>query len=82
MWKRVLPGEWPSWAVGVDSLWLHKGKHWLSGRTNSRSTLWELRTPEGVVYRNQLDLPFTEAMDAPLEWATRELLEEVTHAQG
>lgn len=81
MWKSVTPGEWPFWAVGLDVLWRHKGKHWLSGKTNTGSTLWELRFPEGEVYRNQLDLPFKEAMGAPLEWATRELLEEMPHAK-
>lgn len=77
MWKAVDRGEWPFWALDLVTVWKHKKGHWLTGKTNAGSTLWELRTPEGEVYTNQLDLPFSgDALAAPLEWATRELLEE------
>jgi hypothetical protein len=60
MWRNIVQGEWPYWAIGLTSLWRHKSGHWLSSRTIRKSALWELRTPEGEVYINQHDLPFQE----------------------
>jgi hypothetical protein len=74
MWKQVERGEWPFWALDVTSLWQHKTGHWLANKENERSSLWELRSPDGLVLTNQLDLPFSEGLaGAPITWANREL---------
>jgi len=79
MWKQVVQGEWPVWALDLHHVWRHDKGHWLTGQTNRGSTLWELRVPDGTVYINQLDLPFNEDLGVPLAWASRELLEEMPH---
>ena len=85
MWKPVVRGDWPFWALDLTSLWQHKSGHWLSSKTNQGSTLWELRTSDGTVLTNQLDLPFREGLDgAPVAWANIELerSREKTHARS
>jgi hypothetical protein len=73
-WKLVARSELPYWALSLDSVWQHSNKHFLSGTTNSGSTLWELRTPEGTAITSQLELPFENKLDgAPLKWAEIEL---------
>lgn len=74
MWKPVPRGEWPFWALDVNSVWRHKNGFWLSSRTNEHSSLWELRAADGKVLTNQMDLPFREGLEgAPVAWANREL---------
>ena len=74
MWKPVARGDFPFWALDLNSLWQHKSGHWLSSKTNTGSTLWELRKPAGEVFINQMDLPFVSGLDgAPLSWANLEL---------
>jgi len=74
MWKPVARGDWPFWALDLNSLWQHKSGHWLSSTTNSHSTLWELRAVDGKTLTNQMDLPFREGLDgAPVAWANLEL---------
>jgi len=74
MWKPVVRGDWPFWALDLNSLWQHKSGHWLSSKTNHGSSLWELRAADGKVLTNQLDLPFREGLDgAPVAWANIEL---------
>lgn len=74
MWKPVARGDWPFWALELNSLWQHKSGHWLSSATKDHSTLWELRSNEGKVITNQLDLPFREGLEgAPVAWANLEL---------
>jgi hypothetical protein len=74
MWKPVARGEWPFWALDVDSVWVHKSGHWLSSKVNEFSSLWELRAPEGKILTNQMDLPFREGLEgAPVAWANQEM---------
>jgi hypothetical protein len=74
MWKPVVRGEFPFWALELNSVWRHRSGYWLTSTTKDHSTLWEIRTPDGVVFINQLDLPFREGLEgAPVAWADKEL---------
>jgi hypothetical protein len=74
MWKPVARGDRPFWALDMRSVWQHKTGHWLSSLSRSDRTLWELRSKDGTVITNQLDLPFREGLDgAPVAWANAEL---------
>jgi hypothetical protein len=77
MWMPVARGDFPFWALDLNSLWQHKTGNWLSSRVTSYSTLWELRAEDGRVITNQLELPFREGLDgAPVSWANLELQRE------
>lgn len=74
MWNPVARGNWPFWALDLNSLWQHRSGHWLSSTTNDHSTLWELRAADGKILTNQMDLPFHGGLDgAPIAWANLEL---------
>lgn len=74
MWKAVSNKDWPVWAVDVVSVWQDNAGHWLSNKKNDHSVLWEVRSSEGKVIANQMDLPFKEELDGlPTTWANKEI---------
>lgn len=74
MWKKVSQDQWPKWAASVTSVWQHPAGHFMLGTSNEDSTLWSLRSADGIELHNQLGFRFQEGLDGPpIAWADDEL---------